>query len=213
MPEAVTITLLPPNATPLEIALDMLAAARLGDVATPFRPLWSAQDCPEPVLGVLAFALSIDRWDPAWPIATRRARVASAIAVQRRKGTIDSVRRVIASFGGDMTIREWWQKAPVATPHTFTLTLSLQGVDGDAPSAGFVDAVIAEVTATKPLRSHFDFVLAQNARARIGLRAVARPVVYARLAVRSPVDSTPANALTFGGIPLSLVGEYLTIGA
>ena len=207
--------LLPPNATALELAADAVAAARLGVVDTPLRTLWSADLCPEELLPFLAWSLSIDQWDPAWPIATRRARVGQAIATQRRKGTIDAVRRVVTAFGGDFEIREWWQKAPIGTPHTFTITLSLPGDETGSPPAAFVDQVITEITLTKPLRSHFDFVLAINARARVGLRALARPVIYARVTAASPANTatTPANALTLGFWPLSLGGDILTLGA
>ncbi|WP_298165402.1 phage tail protein I [Novosphingobium sp.] len=214
MPPAPSI--LPPNSTALELATDLLAALRLDGIGSPLRSLWSAQDCPADLLPWLAWALSIDQWDPAWPERTRRARIAQAIAVQRRKGTLDSVSQVIGTFGGNITLREWWQTTPPGPPHTFDVTLSLPAEsEGTAPSSALVDAVVAEIEATKPLRSHFTFTLAQRARAGIGLRAVSRPVTYARLAVASPVDPAPAPAfsLTLRGMPLSLGGDVLTFGA
>ena len=77
-------SLLPPNATPLERALEMLAALRLGKIDTPFRELWNAQTCPEELLPYLAWGLSVDQWSADWPLYIRRARVASAIEIQRR---------------------------------------------------------------------------------------------------------------------------------
>lgn len=209
-------SILPPNSTALERAADLLAAQRLDGVGSPLRSLWSAEDCPADLLPWLAWALSIDQWDPAWPERARRARIAQAIAVQRRKGTLDSVRQVIATFGGNITLREWWQTTPPGTPHTFDVTLSLPAEsEGSAPSAALVDAVVGEIEATKPLRSHFTFTLAQRARARIGLRGAVRPVTYTRLALTSPVDPSPAPAysLTLRGMPLSLGGDVLTFGA
>lgn len=208
-------SILPPNRTSLEQAMDLLTAARLQGVDTPLRDLWSPTACPADLLPWLAWALSIDEWDPAWPETTRRARIAQAIAVQRRKGTIDSVRRVIGVFGGNVALREWWQAAPPGIPHTFSVILSLPADGGGAPAASLVDAVISEITATKPLRSHFTFTLAQRAQGGIGLRAVTRPVVYARVAATSPADPSPppAAALTLRGMPLSLGGEILTLGA
>ncbi|WP_408586581.1 phage tail protein I [Novosphingobium sp.] len=211
-----TPSILPPNATPLELALEQLASLRLDAVDTDLRPLWSADLCPPALLPYLAWGLSVDQWDASWPLATRRARVRDAIAVQRGKGTIAAVRRVVASFGGQIALTEWWQQTPAGTPHTFSLTLSLPSNGGAAPSAAFVDAVIAEVTATKPLRSHFDFVLAQSAVGAVGLRAVARPVLYVRLAMAALVavaSDLPPNTLTLGGTGLTLGGAPLTIGA
>ncbi len=174
-------TILPPNATALKRALDLLAATRLGDIDTPLRQLWSPADCPEDLLPWLAWSLSIDQWDANWPLAVRRARVANAIAVQRRKGTRGSVNDVVRAFGGNIAIREWFEETPPAPPHTFTLSIALSDGAGGVPSAEFVDAVIGEVTRAKPARSHFTFALATSARGRIGLRGVGRAAIYARL--------------------------------
>ena len=210
-------SILPPNATTLEGAIDLVTARRFDSVATPLRALWSAQTCPADLLPWLAWALSIDEWDPAWPERTRRARIAEAIAVQRRKGTLDSMIRVIGAYGGTIALQEWWRQSPPGTPHTFDVVVSLpsDGV-GDAPSAAIIDALIGEIGATKPLRSHFTFTLAQRARGGIGLRAVARPVTYARLAFGSQADTTtpaPPFALTLRRVALSLGGDILTLGA
>ena len=170
-----TPSLLPPNATPLERALEMLAAVRLGTVDTPFRELWNAQTCPEELLPYLAWGLSVDQWSADWPLYIRRARVASAIAIQRRKGTPKSVVDVINSFGGSVKLREWFEMTPPGVSHTFSLSVSLGGQSDDAPSADFINAVIAEVNCTKPVRSQYDFSVALPAS-----RALGHPRVAAR---------------------------------
>lgn len=179
-------SLLPPNATALERALELLAASRLDGIGAPLRETWSAQDCPENLLPWLAWGLSIDQWSADWPIHIRRARVATAIDIQRRKGTPKSVIDVVNSFGGSVVVREWFQTTPPGDPHTFSLSVSLGGQADAAPSADFIDSVIAEVSRTKPVRSHFEFTVALAARAQIGLRAVARPVTYARVWCQAP---------------------------
>lgn len=175
------MSLLPPNASTLERAAELLASVRLDDIAVPLRSLWSPQDCPEALLPWLAWALSIDSWSSDWPVNVRRARVANAIAIQRRKGTAGSVTDVVASFGGVVALREWFELDPPGDPHTFQLELSLGGGSGP-PSDAFIDAVIAEVRRTKPVRSHFTFNSGELALGAIGLLGVARPQVYARLA-------------------------------
>lgn len=174
-------SLLPPNATELERALELLLDTRINDIATPLRDIWSAENCPENLLPWLAWALSVDQWSADWPLNVRRARVAAAISIQRIKGTAQSVIDVVASFGGDVIVREWFQFDPPREPHTFDLTVTLGGQSAGAPTSEFIDAVIAEVFRTKPVRSHFDFTVAQSARARIGLRVVGRPVIAARV--------------------------------
>ncbi|WP_137681172.1 phage tail protein I [Aurantiacibacter suaedae] len=174
-------SLLPPNAVALERALEQLVDARIGAIDVPLRDLWSAENCPEDLLPWLAWALSIDQWSSDWPLHIRRARVASAIAIQSIKGTTQSVIDVVDSFGGAVVVREWFEVDPPAAPHTFSLSVSLGGQSEAVPSQEFIDAVIAEVARTKPARSHFTFTTAQNARAAIGLRAVARPMVNTRI--------------------------------
>lgn len=174
-------SILPPNATELERALELLLDARSDGLNVPLRDLWRAETCPEDLLPWLAWALSVDQWSPDWPLHIRRARVAAAIAIQRIKGTAKSVSDVVESFGGNVLVREWHEMDPPGIPHTFALTVSLAGASGQAPTAAFIESVIAEVRRTKPARSHFDFTVALDARARIGLRAVGRPAVIARL--------------------------------
>jgi len=204
-------SLLPPVSTPLERALEVLAAGRVDGVGVPLRQLWSAQDCPAELLPWLAWGLSIDSWDSAWPEGVRRARVASAIGVQRIKGSKKSVADVVAAFGGHIAVREWFEADPPAIPHTFQLFLALGGFG--APDAEFVDAVIAEVRRTKPARSHFDFVQAVNFSGGIGLAAAARPAVFARVSGTTPASLVPLAAVTLTGQPLTLSGDYLTLGS
>lgn len=172
--------LLPGNSTPLERALAQVAA-RFDDISYNLRVLWSPDDCPEDFLPWLAWALSLDSWSSDWPLAVKRERVRRALEIARQKGTAASIRSVIASFGGAVALREWWEKDHSAIPHSFDLTITLSSASGMPVTADYVDAVIAEVRRTKPVRSHFTFTQGLTARADIGLIATARPAVYARL--------------------------------
>jgi phage tail P2-like protein len=99
-------TLLPDNATPQEIALDM-ATARLGDVPVDIRTVMTPSDCPAPLLPWLAWALSVDEWDAAWTEETKRVAIAASIGVHQRKGTRAAVRAAIDAAGyGDADIIE-----------------------------------------------------------------------------------------------------------
>lgn len=179
-------SLLPPNATVLERALEVLLAERLAAIESAYRAWWSADDCPEQDLPWLAWALSIDEWDPAWPLAVRRALVARAIDTQRRKGTVASISSIFTVFGGSVALQEWWQSDPPAAPHTFNLLVALAGTD--APTTEYVDSVMRAVDAAKPLRSHYTFTLAQRFNGAIGLRGVARTAVFARLSATAPAQ-------------------------
>lgn len=173
------MSILPPNASTLEKGME--AASAVPALPVPLRDLWNPATCPASLLPWLAWALSVDNWDAGWPIAVRRAVIANAIAVQRKKGTVGAVARAIASFGAAMTLREWWETAPMGDPGTFEVILAIADQDGEAPAPEFVDAVVAEIDRTKPLSRHFTFTQALEAEGAVGLIAVARPVTYARL--------------------------------
>lgn len=194
----------PPNATTLEKAVEMLIGARIGAIDTPLRSVWSPWDCPEDLLPWLAWALSIDSWDATWPIHVRRARIAAAIAVQRRKGTAKSIRDVVASFGGNVVFREWFESDPLGEPHTFTLSVSVTGSEGAAPTAEFIDQVIAEVFRTKPVRSHFEFTVASETIGAVGIAGAARAITFVRLSI----DADPAEA-----VDLLLSGDQQETGS
>ncbi len=173
-------SLLPPNATAQERAIEA-ATARAASVSTPLRDLWNPDTCPAALLPWLAWALSIDAWKDYWPEYVKRARVRAAIEIQRRKGTAQSVREVVQAFGGQVSLREWWEQTPRGRPHTFDMVLTLTGEGGGTASAQFVSDVIAEVERTKPVRSHFTFTQGVNALGGVGIVAAARAVVYRRL--------------------------------
>lgn len=174
-------SLLPPESTTaLERAVEA-ATARFADLPVPLRDLVHPDRCPLPFLPYLAWALSIDSWSSDWPEPVKRARVRAAIEIQRRKGTAESVRSVVESFGGGVAIREWWQTEPRGEPHTFELVVTLSGADGAPATAEFTDAVISEVSRTKPVRSHFTYVQGVSFARPLGIIGAARPVVFARL--------------------------------
>lgn len=170
--------LLPSNTTALE---HMLAASgqSLSSLPVPLRDLWNPDTCPEHLLPWLAWTLSIDNWAPYWPVTVKRARLREAVEIQRRKGTTQSVRDVVRSFGAGLALREWWQKSPRGTPHTFEVVLTL---GGSVPNtAAYQTDVINEIQRTKPLRSHFTFTAGLSASARLGLAGASRPIVYRRI--------------------------------
>lgn len=95
-----TAGLLPCNAQPLERALEDVAGTAIEAVDVErVRTLADPGTCPAPLLPWLAWALSVDEWDGAWPEAVQRAVIAASVAVHRHKGTVGSVRAAIAAAG------------------------------------------------------------------------------------------------------------------
>lgn len=94
-------TLLPPNATALEVAFDKTVAGRHAALPSIVPSLWNANTVPAAVLPYIAWALSVDEWDEKWSNEKKRDAVNKAPELHRRKGTPLGVRRALASIGQD----------------------------------------------------------------------------------------------------------------
>jgi phage tail P2-like protein len=179
-----TDTLLPHNATPLERALEQ-STARLGDIALPIRELWDPATCPLDLLPWLAWALSTDRWETHWSEDQKRDAVANAIERQRKKGTPASIDAVLASFDALLSLTEWFEMQPRGEAHTFDVTLPLLLEDGTTggfrTSAEFAEAIIRDVTRTKPARSHFRLLQSLEAAGLVDIIGVGRTAGFVRL--------------------------------
>lgn len=173
-------SLLPPNASALDKAAEQVVVDKLDAIPHMHRAVWSADDCPAHVLPWLAWTVAIESWRPEWPEPIKRSRIKSAIGIHRRKGTAKAVTDAVRSFGGEIGIREWWQTTPKGVPHTFEVVLTVPDT-GTTTTEQFVNDVIDEVNRTKPLRSHFTFVMGLSAEADIKAVAVARPAIFRRM--------------------------------
>ena len=90
----------PPQAGSSEERLDAAAAERLDALpaALPARA-WDPHGVDAAFLPVLAWAHSIDEWNPAWDAQARRDAIAGAVAAHRRKGTAAGVKGVLDRIG------------------------------------------------------------------------------------------------------------------
>ena len=142
--------MLSPSSSDLErAAAEVCAAATAQQV--PLRDLWSPQRCPVAFLPYLAWAFSVDRWDPAWSAATKRAVISAAWGVHKRKGTIGAIRRVVEPFGYLIEVTEWFEEAPEATPGTFKLSIGVLDTGITDEMYAELDRLIADA---KPLTRH-----------------------------------------------------------
>lgn len=176
------ITILPPNATPLQIALEQ--AVQVPALSAPLRDLWNPDTCPVALLPWLAYELSIPDWSSDWSEAVKRARIKAAIEIHRRKGTKSSIAAIVAALGGNIAISEWWQTTPKGTPHTFTIILSASQ-NGAPASSDYIQSLIDEVSRTKPVRSHFTFTEGIEFTGGVAVAAILRPATFARLSFQS----------------------------
>jgi phage tail P2-like protein len=171
------VTLLPPNATSAERAVDA-ALARLSDVPVVIRELWNADTCPEPLLPYLAWALSVDVWDAAWPIARKRSAIRSAWSLHRLKGTRKAVSDAVASVGGAVVLREWFEQSPEGVPGTFQAVVAGGGA---TVTAEYQNQLIAAIERAKPASRHFTVGTGIDMAGAIGMAGVLRAWLFTRL--------------------------------
>lgn len=163
------MTLLPPNATAAERAIEDAMLARI-DIGA-LNGFKVPADCPVEMLPFLAAELEISHWNPAWTEAEKRAAIAGATAFHKRKGTRGAVEEVLARFHPALGIREWFETSPPRPAHTFEVRAPAGEIPASFLTLETTQAIIADVAAAKPLRAHFDFVQSLDTRLSVYLTA------------------------------------------
>jgi len=91
------MTLLPRNSSKLE--RDLEAALSRFDPAKRVPELWNGSTCPASMLPWLAWAVSVDDWDPTWGEERKRAAVNESIPIHEHKATPSAIMRAMAVRG------------------------------------------------------------------------------------------------------------------
>lgn len=115
-------SLLPLNSTTLERAIEATFAE---DTLIPLRTLYNPDTCPVHLLPHLAWAWSVDRWDPSWSEPVKRAAIKASFYIHAHKGTIGALRRVVEPLGYLIQIVEWFNTVPEGVPGTFALKVGV----------------------------------------------------------------------------------------
>lgn len=114
-------TLLPPNASPHEIALESTHAHRIESLPVPMRQIRRPFLTPEKYLPWLAWDNGVTWWENEWADIQKRQVIKSAPEVNKRRGTPGAVKRALAATGLDIDVIEWFNETPKAQPYTFSI--------------------------------------------------------------------------------------------
>lgn len=190
-------SLLPPNATTLERALEAGATLRPAiDAAAIADQIADPMTAPAFLLPWLAYGESVDAWDADWSEADKRLAIAESIAMHRKKGTRASVAAVLARFDQLARLVEWHEASPRRPAHTFDVIVPMVLEDGTAPggrraSAYFADAIVREIARVKPLTEHMRLVQEIRAAGAVGITGVVRAFAYTRADATMTIDRSP----------------------
>lgn len=91
------MSLLPPNTTPLERAIEKTQMRHAPDRLIP--TLWNARTCPINMLPMLAWSYSIEDWDPQWSTEQKRLAVEASPEIHRHKGTPAAIKYALEVRG------------------------------------------------------------------------------------------------------------------
>jgi len=201
------MSLLPPNATKPEQDMDA-SMARLSDIPVLNGTTWNPDTIPAHLLPWLAWAMSVDTWNPAWPESVKRQVIRMSFAVHRIKGTIGALELALDALQLDgVAVTEWFQNAQ--NPYTFW-------VDVELSTRGLSDAETTEITAvidrTKNVRSHLSqlniWLTSKSTSPVVGALAIAGEIVEVQ--PYSITEATAENAAPVYAVGATLV-ETVTV--
>jgi phage tail P2-like protein len=193
--------LLPPNATPQEVAL-VETTERIDAIPVRSRQMWNPQTCPANLLPWLAWACSVDEWNAEWSEQQKRDTIAASFAIHSTKGTLAAVKSSLAALGYNSNITEWFQQPTILPPYTFT-------VDIDAGTSPISSDIFSESTRlieqTKNTRSHL---------ARLRVASSAPVQFYGAVAQSYGIYCAAGGALSVvGGRPLLLKANAFAVAS
>ncbi|OAT26728.1 tail protein I [Buttiauxella ferragutiae ATCC 51602] len=142
-------TLLPPNASPPEIALESTHAERIEAIPVPIKQIRRPLLTPRVFIPWLAWDNGVTWWEDSWTEFQKRQVVKSAPEINKRRGTIGAIKRALASVDYLTEVIEWYQETPKAQPYTFKVILYGSGI-----SEEILEKLVNQINDAKNVRSH-----------------------------------------------------------
>ncbi|WP_438284258.1 phage tail protein I [Pseudomonas alabamensis] len=153
------MSLLPPNATQLERALEVACDQNVDpDI---IRGVADSARCPPNFLPWLGWAMKVEGWEAANTEDQQRALIRQAIPIHKTKGTVGAIRRVLRAVNVNADLKDW-REIPNGVPYTFQVTTwanENRGGEGTIISPQLEQRLRALVDAAKNERSHYTFRL------------------------------------------------------
>ncbi|MFW8594933.1 phage tail protein I [Cribrihabitans neustonicus] len=186
-------TLLPHNATRQERALEAVTGPAMAP-AVLLRAVWDPDNCPADLLPWLAFAFSVDVWNPEWSEKAKREVILRSFEVHRKKGTRKAVETALAAIGFSTDLSEWFEHG--GDPHTFRIDAFGEDIfeAGQQIDAGLLARVTRTIETVKPARSHFELRIGERFKGAVEIRSGTRPAYLHRLETDAGLRPARADA-------------------
>ncbi|MCY1698664.1 phage tail protein I [Lelliottia sp. SL45] len=120
-------SILPPNASSPERALELTHAGRITGVPVPVRDAKNPDACPADLLPWLAWEYGVDTWNTDWTEQEKRSAIKRAAYIHRHRGTPAAVEMSLSDSPFSTHITEWFEQTPRGEPYTFGLEVIQDG--------------------------------------------------------------------------------------
>ena len=180
-------TLLPPNATELEKAVEE-SCFRSTNLEAAIHTLWNpgkeegsslvakeAEACPVDLLPYLAWALGIEIWNSAWSEEEKRWIIKKYLHIRRVRGTLEALKLAYEALGVSLVVKEWWEEGfeGERRPYWFEVNLYIRSnsVIVNEENRKLIRWMTDRL---KPLRSQYDLNIVFTMESFVGAACIAR---------------------------------------
>lgn len=170
------VSLLPENATDLELAVESVMHQKYPDANEQIvKQLSDPWNCPAEFLPWLAYSESVDVWNDRWPTATKRSVIANAKTVHANKGTMGGVTEALSALGVRMEMTSWEDMSPEGEVGTVSFELWInENFNPDAAvmfDAEVIDDITQTINRNKRLSVHYTLTLGLELLSQFGVNA------------------------------------------
>jgi phage tail P2-like protein len=151
-------TLLPPNSTDLEEALDLVVAQRIEALRAEFARRLDPDECSPSDLTYLSEVAEVFVWDEAWPDERKRAAIKNTMYLRTIRGTIGAVKKGLIALEVEGDVVPWWKDEENIKNGTFEVFAWANDniASGNPVLSAEKFALIRDVVdALKPLKSRY----------------------------------------------------------
>jgi phage tail P2-like protein len=169
---AVFKSLLPPNATGLELALEE-TMFRATDLEVKLATIWDVDNISSSLLPYLAWSLGVEIWgsDEEFPVEQKRQLIRDYLVIRTLRGTVGAIKRAYGAIGvkAELIENPPSERYPKGEPFKFKLKISGQPI-----TAELRKKVIRLTDLLKPLRTKYFVQIDVELTGSTGLAFMAR---------------------------------------